>query len=53
MKDLNPNESKEINGGSFGMDVGWFLGQIVTAHFMSIHGLVEALIDYEILYSKK
>ncbi len=53
MKDLNRSESMEINGGSLGMDVGWFIGQIISGHFASAHGIVEALVDYQILYSKK
>ena len=53
MKDLDQKELIEINGGSFGMDVGWFLGQIISAHFVTPFGFIEALVDHEILYSQK
>jgi hypothetical protein len=53
MKDLNQEESLEIKGGSFAMDLGWFIGHILNGNFGSSAGLANAILDYQILYSKK
>ncbi len=52
MKDLNQNEILEINGGSFAMDVGWFIGHFISGDFGKLGGWWEAYIDYQILYAK-
>jgi len=45
-------ECKEINGGSFGWDAGWLLGNLITGNFMTPVGTVEALTDYAIHYQE-
>lgn len=50
MKDLNQDELKESTGGSFGMDVGWLLGHLITGAFTSPGGTMVAFADYYFLY---
>lgn len=52
MKDLAQKNLKEINGGSFAMDLGWFIGHLLNGNFGSAAGTVNAMMDYHILYAK-
>ena len=43
MKDLNEKELINLTGGSFGMDMGWLLGHLITGAFTTPKGMVEAI----------
>jgi hypothetical protein len=53
MKELNQKESLEINGGSFAMDLGWFIGEMIHGNFGSGFGIADAILDYQIMYAEK
>lgn len=48
---LNQKELTLINGGSFGYDIGWFLGNTIAGNFSTIGGISGALADYAVHYS--
>jgi hypothetical protein len=50
MNDLNQKELIDLTGGSFGMDVGWLLGHLITGAFTTPGGTMEALAAYYFLY---
>jgi len=53
MKELNQKESLEIDGGSFAMDLGWFIGEMLHGNFGSVYGIADAILDYHIMYATK
>jgi hypothetical protein len=47
---LSLEECKEINGGTFAWDLGWFIGNSIAGNFLTFPGTAEALADYAIHY---
>ena len=50
MKNLNQKELMDLNGGSFGLDVGWLIGHLITGAFTTPQGTAQAIADYYFLY---
>ena len=44
MNDLNQKELIDLTGGSFGMDVGWLLGHLITGHLRLLEELWKHLL---------
>ena len=40
--------AKEINGGTFGYDAGWLLGNLIAGKFMSYAGQADAIMKYAV-----
>jgi len=53
IKSLSPRKCKEIQGGGWGFDVGWFLGNTIAGNFLTPAGTSEALVDYAWHYLEK
>lgn len=51
MKDINQNDYYKINGGSFGFDVGWLLGNTIAGNFLSPGGYADAVLQYSVFYA--
>ena len=49
-KELSFEEYKEVSGGNFAWDVGWFLGNTIAGNFLTDAGTAGALADYAIHY---
>ena len=47
---LEKNECKDLNGGTFAWDVGWFIGNTIAGNWLSLGGTAEAFADYVIHY---
>lgn len=52
LDELSNYECKKVNGGNFGWDVGWLLGNVISGNFGSVAGTVEAVTDYMIHYQE-
>lgn len=50
--ELETNECKSINGGTFAWDAGWFIGNTIAGNFLSFSGTAEALLDYALHYNE-
>jgi len=51
--EINEDVIRQIQGGSFGYDVGWFLGNSIAGNFFSIAGTADAFFDYALHYSSE
>ncbi|MBW8324979.1 MAG: hypothetical protein K0M50_09475 [Prolixibacteraceae bacterium] len=51
MKDINKDDYQKINGGSFGFDIGWFLGNSINGNFLTSGGCADAVTQYVVFYA--
>ena len=51
LTELNRKELISIEGGTFGYDAGWLLGNLKAGKFMSLPGQADAIMKYAVHYA--
>ena len=51
LTELNRKELISIEGGTFGYDAGWLLGNLIAGKFMSYAGQADAIMKYAVHYA--
>ncbi len=51
LTELNKKELISIEGGTFGYDAGWLLGNLIAGNFMSFAGQADAIMKYAVHYA--
>ncbi|GEM_PF-6744542 len=50
---LTLKETRTINGGGWGWDIGWVVGNTIAGNWLTPAGIYEATVDYYLQYGSE